>query len=404
MGRFSFPGRSGARADRSKFSGRETSGGRRPFTKKADPLKDWVTSGDRAAAPKAKKPGRRGRVKAKEVAWTLDQLATTQSSGVPLFRALGMIAAMKKNTPLGDRLEEIQRRIGEGVSLSAAMKEDEKTWGQLVIALIGAGEASGSLDEAFHRVSTLLMARMALRRKIVGALTYPAVLVTVTASLVAALLLFIVPMFEGIYESLGGELPGLTQTIITLSGYALPGLFFMVLSVGMLMFLLRRARTEENLGLRVDAAKLKIPVLGKLMAKGIYSRVSSTLASLLSSGVPMLEALEFAAVAADSHPHRLSLLNVKRRLTDGASLSASLREEGLWPDLMLQLVAVGEEAGSLPDMMERYAARALEEVDAAATALTKLIEPLLIVVVGAVIGIFVLALYMPMFNLGDQLK
>jgi len=343
-------------------------------------------------------------VKAKEVAWTLDQLATTQSSGVPLFRALGMIAAMKKNTPLGDRLEEIQRRIGEGVSLSAAMKEDEKTWGQLVIALIGAGEASGSLDEAFHRVSTLLMARMALRRKIVGALTYPAVLVTVTASLVAALLLFIVPMFEGIYESLGGELPGLTQTIITLSGYALPGLFFMVLSVGMLMFLLRRARTEENLGLRVDAAKLKIPVLGKLMAKGIYSRVSSTLASLLSSGVPMLEALEFAAVAADSHPHRLSLLNVKRRLTDGASLSASLREEGLWPDLMLQLVAVGEEAGSLPDMMERYAARALEEVDAAATALTKLIEPLLIVVVGAVIGIFVLALYMPMFNLGDQLK
>jgi len=211
-------------------------------------------------------------------------------------------------------------------------------------------------------------------------------------------------MFEGIYESLGGELPGLTRTIITLSGYALPGLFFMVLSVGMLMFLLRRARTEENLGLRVDAAKLRIPVLGKLMAKGIYSRVSSTLASLLSSGVPMLEALEFAAVAADSHPHRLSLLNVKRRLTDGASLSASLREEGLWPDLMLQLVAVGEEAGSLPDMMERYAARALEEVDAAATALTKLIEPLLIVVVGAVIGIFVLALYMPMFNLGDQLK
>lgn len=404
MGRFSFARKSGSRPSDTKAPGTKASGSRRPFAKKADPLKDWVTSGDRGVAPKAKKSGRRGRVKAKEVAWTLDQLATTQSSGVPLFRALGMIASMKKNTPLGDRLEEIQRRIGEGVSLSAAMKEDEKTWGQLVIALIGAGEASGSLDKAFQRVSMLLMARMALRRKIVGALTYPAVLVTVTASLVAALLLFIVPMFEGIYESLGGELPGLTQTIITLSGYALPGLFFFAMSVGMLVFVLRRARTEENLGLRVDALKLKIPVLGKLMAKGIYSRVSSTLASLLSSGVPMLEALEFAAVAADSHPHRLSLLNVKRRLTDGASLSASLREEGLWPDLMLQLVAVGEEAGSLPDMMERYASRALEEVDAAATALTKLIEPLLIVVVGAVIGIFVLALYMPMFNLGDQLK
>lgn len=206
MGRFSFARKSSSRPSDVKVSGTNSKHSRRPFAKKADPLKDWVTSGDRATAPKTKKSGRRGRVKAKEVAWTLDQLATTQSSGVPLFRALGMIASMKKNTPLGDRLEEIQRRIGEGVSLSAAMKEDEKTWGQLVIALIGAGETSGSLDKAFERVSMLLMARMALRRKIVGALTYPAVLITVTASLVAALLLFIVPMFEGIYESLGGEL------------------------------------------------------------------------------------------------------------------------------------------------------------------------------------------------------
>lgn len=373
-------------------------------SRKPSPSEAWALSGDRANVVKAKESRRRGRVSAKDVAWTMDQLATTQTSGVPLFRALGMIASMRKGSPLGMRLEELQRRIGEGASLSQAMKEDEKTWGQLVIALVGAGEASGSLDKAFNRVASLLMARMALRRKILGAMTYPAVLITVTASLVATLLLMVVPMFEGIYETLGGELPGLTKAVISASRLALPGLFLFALIVGMLVFVLRRARTEENLGLKVDALKMRIPVIGKLLAKGVYSRTSSTLASLLSSGVPMLEALEYAAVAAGSHPHRLSLLNVRRRLTDGASFSASLREEELWPDLLLQLVAVGEEAGSLPDMMERYASRALEEVDAAATAMTKLIEPLLIVVVGAVIGVFVLALYLPMFNLGSQLK
>jgi type IV pilus assembly protein PilC len=372
--------------------------------RRPDPVRDWALSGDRAAVAKIKTSRRRGRVSAKDVAWTMDQLATTQTSGVPLFRALGMIASMRKNSPLGDRLEELQRRIGEGASLSQAMKEDEKTWGQLVIALVGAGEASGSLDRAFTRVASLLMARMALRRKILGAMTYPVVLIAVTASLVATLLLMVVPMFEGIYETLGGELPGLTKAVISASRLALPGLFFLLMLIGMLFFVLRRARTEESLGLKVDSLKMRIPVIGKLLAKGVYSRTASTLASLLSSGVPMLEALEFAAVAAGSHPHRLSLLNIRRRLTDGGTFSTSLAEDGLWPDLLLQLATVGEEAGSLPEMMERYATRALEEVDAAATAMTKLIEPLLIVVVGAVIGVFVLALYLPMFNLGSQLK
>ena len=374
------------------------------FVRRPDPVRDWAVSGDRQEVRRREATRRRGKVSAKDVAWTMDQLATTQSSGVPLYRALGMIAAMRAGSPLAERLTEIQRRIGEGSSLAAALKEDERTWGQLVVALVGAGEASGSLDKAFTRIASLLMSRLALRRKIVGAMTYPAVVVTVTVGLIATLLIVVVPMFEGIYDDLGGELPGLTQAVVSASSAA-PLLFFVFLvAVGMLVFVLRRGRTEESLGLRVDKAKLRIPVLGKLFAKGVYSRTASTLASLLSSGVPMLEALDFAALAAGSHPHRLSLLRVRRALADGGAFSASLREDGLWPDLLVQLVAVGEEAGSLPEMMERYADRALEEVDAAATALTKIIEPLLLVIIGAVVGVFLLALYLPMFNLGSQLK
>lgn len=401
----SSPAMSSSTASPSSTAAPSSRGGLRGrFGARPDATLEWAISGDRTEVRRREQTRRRGRVSAKDVAWTMDQLATTQSSGVPLYRALGMIAAMRDGSPLAERLHEIQRRIGEGSSLAAAMREDERTWGQLVVALVGAGEASGSLDKAFTRVAALLMSRLALRRKIVGAMTYPAVVVAVTVGLIATLLIVVVPMFEGIYDDLGGELPGLTQAVMKASAAA-PLLFFLFLvMVGMFVFVLRRGRTEESLGLRVDAAKLRIPVLGKLYAKGVYSRTASTLASLLSSGVPMLEALDFAALAAGSHPHRLSLLRIRRALADGGTFSAGLREDGLWPDLLVQLVAVGEEAGSLPEMMERYAARALEEVDAAATALTKIIEPLLLVVIGAVVGVFLLALYLPMFNLGSQLK
>jgi type IV pilus assembly protein PilC len=150
--------------------------------------------------------------------------------------------------------------------------------------------------------------------------------------------------------------------------------------------------------------KLRLPVVGPLISKGVYARVSSTLASLLTAGVPMLEALEYAAEAAGSEPHRRDLFEVRRRIADGATVSASLASSGLWPDLLIQLAIVGDEVGSLPEMMERYAAQSLEEVDSAASNLTKLIEPMLMVVIGVVVGVFLLALYLPIFNLGSQLR
>lgn len=364
----------------------------------------WADSGIRAESGAPVKQPRRGRVGLKDVAWFADQLATTQTAGIPLYRSLGMLAKMRAETPIGRRMAEIQRRIGDGDSLSQAMAAERATWGSMVCSLVAAGEASGSLDATFRRISSMLATRLGLRRKIIGALTYPIAVMVITVVLVAALLLLVVPRFEDIYDSLGSELPAITKVVVGLSGNAPAALGVVVaLTVGVI-FLLRLARRNDSLGMKVDRVKLRLPLVGKLIAKGVNARVASTISSLISSGVPLLDALEFASEAAASRPHRNSLLEVKRRLADGSTFSAALAEESLWPEMMIQLIAVGEEAGSLPSMMERYAEQTVAEVDAAATSLTKLIEPLLMVVIGAVVGVFLLALYLPIFNLGSQIR
>jgi type IV pilus assembly protein PilC len=378
---------------------------RRPALSEKDKVAAWTRSGTRDASVEAEERTRRlGKVKNKDISWFADQLATTQSAGMPLYRSLGMLAKLRTGTPLGRRLTEMQRRIGEGETLSQVLESDARMWGPMMCALVGAGEASGSLDTAFRRISRMLDDRIALRRKIVGALTYPLAVIVITVLLVAALLVFAVPRFKDIYASLGSDLPRLTQVVVGLSNRAPVAFLILTALAVVVVVLLRAAKHNALLGMGVDRFKLRLPLVGKLIQKGVYARVASTLASLVVSGVTLLDALEFAADAAGSGPHRSSLLSIKRKLADGATFSVALAEDGLWPELMSQLIAVGEEAGSLPAMLERYAEQTREEVDVAATNLTRLIEPLLMVVIGGVVGVFLLALYLPIFNLGSQLN
>lgn len=366
-------------------------------------LRNWVAPETVAEEAQAKQK-RLGRIGLKDVAWFADQLATTQAAGIPLYRSLGMLAKMRADTPIGRRLAEIQRRVGDGESLSQALESERHVWGAMVCSLVAAGEASGSLDATFRRISTVLSTRLALRRKIIGALTYPAAVMVITIAIVTALLLLVVPRFADIYDSLGSELPSVTKAVVAMSSHAPVLLVGLLVVVAGLVFMLRVSRRNEKLGAKVDRVKLRLPIVGGLIGRGVIARVASTLASLVTSGVPLLEAIEFAADAAASHPHRMSLLEVRRRLADGRTFSASLAEDGIWPEMMVQLVAVGEEAGSLSTMLDRYAEQTAADVDAAATSITKLIEPMLMVVIGGVVGVFLLALYLPIFNLGSQLR
>jgi type IV pilus assembly protein PilC len=356
-----------------------------------------------AAAPSAEQQ-RFGRLKQADIAWVCEQLAVTQDSGIPLYRALGLLAGMRPGTGLSRRLSYIQSQLSEGVSLGAAFAAQEKDWGAVVVALVSAGEASGSIAQAFSRAADLVHARLRLRRRLRSAMTYPSVVLAVTTILVATLLLVVVPRFEEIYDSLGAELPSMTLLVISIADKA-PFLVAAaaVLAVGGFL-LLRASRGNRALRMRIDRAKGRIPVLGPLLAKGVQSRVASTMGILLSAGVPLLEVLKFAAATAGSVPIEDALAQVRQDVADGATFSVALTRTGEFPELMVQLVAVGEESGSLAVMMEKYAARTAEEVDQATSTLTSLIEPLMMVVVGVVVGVFLLALYLPIISLSSNVR
>lgn len=345
-----------------------------------------------------------GRLKQSEILWFSEQMATMQSGGIPMYKALGMLSRMKKDSPMGARIAELQRKVSDGNTLAEAMRADGKSWPATTVALVDAGEASGTMEKAFARVSSLTDRSLVLRRKLRSALTYPTVVLVVMILLVSGMLLVVVPRFEDIYASLGSELPGITQLLVSISGKApFVATMFLVVVVA-LVLLWRFAKGNKTFAPRVDALKFSIPILGQLALKGVYARVSSLLSALLSSGIPLMEALEFTAAAAGSSMHASSLLRVRRSLADGALFSKALEEEGMWPDIMIQFAVVGEQSGGLALMMDKVATRAFDEVETSSERLTSLLEPLLMVIIGGVVGLFLLALYLPILDLGSQIR
>lgn len=343
----------------------------------------------------------RTRLRTKEIAWLLAQLATTQVSGITPYRSLGMIAQMRDDI-VGRRAAMLQEALAEGATLSSALRTQIPEAGPLAGALISAGEASGALESALRRAADLLEARLRLRRKIRAALTYPMMVVVVTASLITVLLVVVVPRFEAIYTSTGGQLPALTRSVIALSGQ-MP--VFAVIAGGLtaaVLALLRRSRSDLVLARRLDAAKMRVPLLGKLVRKGALARVATTISSLVGSGVPITESLGLASQTAGSAPYAVALSTARDRIGEGRPLSKALGESPLFPPLMVQLIEVGEESGSMVEVLDKYARTSAEELEEASEALTRLVEPLLMVVIGGVVAVFVLALYLPIINLGQQ--
>lgn len=373
-------------------------------TKRADAaLRDWVDTESTTMSRRKFAVPRRTKLKLNEVSWIVAQLATTQAAGIPLFRALGMIAKMRAGTVIGTKCAALQDATSEGATLSGAMATHMPEAGTLISALVSAGEASGSLEESLRRALELTEGRQRLRRKLRSAMTYPAMVVIVCGALVTAVLTVVVPKFKEIYASVGSELPAITQLVIGMADRLPIVGALLALLVGVIIYIVRRSKTDEKLGASVDLLKLRVPVLGGIMQKAAIARIAQTLASLVSSGVSLLDALTLAARTAGTVPHTQALLFARERIGEGSTLAAALAETKLFPELMVQLVAVGEESGSLAQVLERYAKEAAEELDSSADAITSLIEPMLMVFIGVVIAGFVVALYLPVINLGKTL-
>ena len=344
------------------------------------------------------------RVKLKDVAVFSRQFATMINSGLTLLRALAILAEQSESRALSEIASQVRTDVESGASLSAALAKHPKAFNRLYVSMVKAGEIGGVLDSVLLRLADTIEKQVELRRKIKSAMTYPVVVGALVLLIVTAMLLFIIPMFKNLYAELGGTLPLPTQVLLAISS-VFRKLWYIVLGseIGA-AFGFRRWIATDGGRQRWDALKLRAPVFGGLVRKGALARFSRTLSALVRSGVPILEALDIVADTAGNHVVSVAVRDTQDGVKQGEPIAGRLTNHAVFPAMVVQMMAVGEETGALDEMLDRIADFYDQEVEATVNALTSLIEPLLIVVMGAAVGGMVIALYMPMFNIIKLIK
>ncbi|MGH2727350.1 MAG: type II secretion system F family protein [Actinomycetota bacterium] len=345
-----------------------------------------------------------GKVKPKDIAVFSRQFATMINSGLSLLRALNILSEQTENQTLARVIGEIRSDVEKGLSLSAAIAKHPKVFKRLYVAMIRAGEIGGVLDSVLLRLAENLEKDVALRQKIKSAMTYPTVVFCLVLMIMAGMLIFVVPTFKNLYRDLGGALPLPTRVLIVASDKAKQFWYLLAgLMIGAWVTLRRWVGTEKGRG-AWDAMKLRVPVFGVLVHKTALSRFSRTLSVLMRSGVPILQSLEIVRETVNNTVVSNAVADVAGSVKEGESIAKPLERHKTFPPMVVQMIAVGEETGALDTMLEKIADFYDQEVEATVEALTSLIEPILIAVMGVVVGGMVVALYMPMFNIINLIK
>jgi type IV pilus assembly protein PilC len=368
------------------------------------PIEIQQSGGGASLQRELKIPGLSDRVKLKEVAVFSRQFATMINSGLSLLRSLNILAEQTESKALAEIVNQVRMDVEKGSSLSQAMQKHPKAFGRLYVSMVRAGEVGGALDSVLLRLADTIEKQVELRRKVKSAMTYPMVVAILVLTIVAAMLLFVIPMFEGIYKQLGGSLPAPTQLLINLSNF-LRKLWYVAFAgiVGGAIAFRKWIASEEGRK-QWDAIKLKVPIFGKLVRKTALARFSRTLSALVRSGVPILESLDIVAETSGNYVVSKAVRETQAAVKRGDPLSKKLEEHPVFPPMVVQMMAVGEETGALDEMLDKIADFYDQEVEATVDALTSLIEPLLIVVMGVCVGGMIISLYLPMFNIIKLIK
>ncbi len=344
------------------------------------------------------------RIKLKAVAVFSRQFATMINSGLSLLRSLYILAEQTESKALAEVVNQVRMDVEKGSSLSQAMSKHPKAFGRLYVSMVRAGEVGGALDSVLMRLADTIEKQVELRRKVKSAMTYPLVVAVLVLTIVTAMLLFVIPMFQGIYQQLGGTLPPPTQLLINISNICRKFWYVIFVVEGGGAFAFRRWINSEEGRKQWDAIKLKVPIFGKLVRKTALARFSRTLSALVRSGVPILESLDIVAETAGNYVVAKAVRETQAAVKRGDPLSKKLEEHPVFPPMVVQMMAVGEETGALDEMLDKIADFYDQEVEATVDALTSLIEPLLIVVMGVCVGGMIISLYLPMFNIIKLIK
>lgn len=332
------------------------------------------------------------------------QLSTMIDAGIPLVHALGILVDQVESQGLKSVVSSVRQDIEGGVSFCDSLAKHPSVFSELFINMARAGEASGMLDEVLDRLASYQEKSAALARKIYSSLVYPAVVVTMACGITAVLLLKVVPTFKGIFDMLGGKLPLPTLVLITISdifrGYFLFLVIFLVIGI----FLFKRYIGTERGRYNFDNFKLKAPVFGTLFRKLAVAKFSRTFSTLVKSGVPILNCLDIVSKTSGNKVIEETLLKSSRSVRDGEPISKPLSQSGIFPPMVCRLISVGEQTGQLEKMLSKIADFYDEQVDAATSALTSMIEPLVIAFLGIIIGGIVIALFMPIFKITELIS
>lgn len=329
------------------------------------------------------------------------QLATMIDAGIPLVNALGILAEQIENDNLRSIVGIVRQDIEAGVSFCDALAKHPLVFSDLFVNMVKAGEASGMLNEILDRLATFMEKQAALNRKIISSLVYPAVVVSMAIIITAVLLIKVVPTFKGIFDSLGGTLPMPTQVLIFASDLLRKYFLFSVLFLGVSIYLFKRYLKTQKGRYSFDRLILKAPVFGPLLRKLAVAKFSRTFSTLVKSGVSVLSALEIVSKTSGNKVVEEAVVNCSKSVRDGEPISRPLAKSGVFPPMVTRMISVGEQTGQLEKMLSKIADFYDDQVDAAAGALTSLIEPLVIAFLGVVIGGIVVALFLPIFKISQ---
>lgn len=343
-------------------------------------------------------------IKPADIAIFTRQMATMVKAGVPLIQSFDIVAEGSDNRSVTDLIMTIKNEVAGGTTFENALKSHPRYFDDLYCSLVGAGEQAGALESMLDRVATYKEKTEELKKKIKKALTYPVLVMGVAFIVTGILLIFVVPSFAETFESFGSELPAFTQVVVDLSEW-MQAYWWMVLGTGFgIFYFIKEMRIRsKRFSDGYDAAMLKAPIVGELTYMSIIARFSRTLATTFAAGVPLVEALNSVAGAAGNAVFTKAVFQIRDDVTTGQQLASSVRMTGIFPNLLLQMVSIGEESGALDEMLDKVADHYESEVDNAVDNLTSMLEPLIMSVLGVLIGGLMVAMYLPMFMIGDAI-
>ena len=345
------------------------------------------------------------RVKAEDLTIMTRQLATMVSSGMTILRSLYVLESQTESKPLAETIIKVRKDVEAGLPLSDSLERHPKVFSPLFVAMTRAGETGGMLEDSLMRVADQLEKEDALRRQVKSAMVYPGVVMTFALCVLVGLVTFIVPVFVGVFKQFGGDLPAITKVTVALSnsikGYWWAWILLTVVSV----WLFRKWKSSYRGRGQWDAFRLRLPMkIGDIVQKIALARWSRTLSALVAAGVPLLAALDITAKTAGNRVIENAMADVVESVKRGGTIADPLKASSVFPGMVSHMVGVGEETGALDTMLSKIADFYEDQVDASVKALTSILEPIMIVIVGAIVGFIVISMYLPLFKVYDQIK